>query len=92
MLAELPQAEQQGPEVGIGIHTIAVGMFGIVVTPLGIARDQLFQHLLDKPGFSWERDGEALLRKHKPWCFGAKPHPPVTPLGSELAEALPSSR
>jgi hypothetical protein len=53
---------------------------------------QLFRHLLDKSGFSWERDGEALLRKHKPWCFGAKPLPPVTPLSSELAEALPSSR
>ena len=53
---------------------------------------QLFQHLLNKPGFSWERDGEALLRKHKPWCFEAKPMPPVTPLSSELAEALPSSR
>jgi hypothetical protein len=53
---------------------------------------QLFQHLLKKPGFSWERDGEALLRKHKPWCFGAKPQPPVTPLSSELAKALPSSR
>jgi hypothetical protein len=23
---------------------------------------QLFQHLLKKPGFSWERGGEALLR------------------------------
>ena len=34
---------------------------------------QLFQHLLKKPGFSWERDGEALLRKHKPWCFEANP-------------------
>jgi hypothetical protein len=53
---------------------------------------QLFQHLLNRPGFSWERDGEALLRKHKPWCFGAKPQPPVTPLSSELAKALPSSR
>src|SRR5205823_13589915 len=52
---------------------------------------QLFQHLLEKPGFSWERDGEALLRKHKPWCFGAEPQPPVTPLSSELAKALPSS-
>jgi hypothetical protein len=52
---------------------------------------QLFQHLLKKPGFSWERDGEALLRKHKPWCFGAEPQPPVTPLSSELANALPSS-
>jgi hypothetical protein len=53
---------------------------------------QLFQHLLNKSGFSWERDGEALLRKHKPWCFDANPLPPVTPLSSELAEALPSSR
>lgn len=53
---------------------------------------QLFQDLLKKPGFSWERDGEALLRKHKPWCFEAKPLPPVTPLSSELAEALASSR
>jgi len=25
---------------------------------------QLFQHLLKEPGFSWERDGEALLRMH----------------------------
>jgi hypothetical protein len=53
---------------------------------------QLFQHLLKKPGFLWERAGEALLRKYKPCCFGAEPLPPVTPLSSELAEALPSSR
>lgn len=52
---------------------------------------QLFRHLLNKPGFSWERDGEALLLERKPWCFGAKPQPPVTPLSSELAKALPSS-
>ena len=52
---------------------------------------QLFRRLLNKPSFSWERDGEALLRKHKPWCFGAEPQPPVTPLSSELAGALPSS-
>ena len=52
---------------------------------------QLFQCLLKKPSFSWERDGEALLRKHKPWCFGAEPQPPVTPLSSELAKALPTS-
>ena len=41
---------------------------------------QLFQYLLKKPGFSWERDGEALLCKHKPRCLGAEPQPPVTPL------------
>jgi hypothetical protein len=53
---------------------------------------QLFQRLLKKPGFSWERDGEALLRKHKPCCVSAHPQPPVTPLSRELAEALPPSR
>ena len=52
---------------------------------------QLFRHLLSKPSFSWERDGEALLLEHKPWCFGAKPQPPVTPLSNELAKALSSS-
>jgi hypothetical protein len=52
---------------------------------------QLFQRLLKKPGFSWERDGESVLRKHKPWCFGTEPYPPVTPLRSELAMALQSS-
>jgi hypothetical protein len=53
---------------------------------------QLFRRLLNEPEFSWERDGESLLRKHKPRCFGAKPLPPVTPLRSELANALhPSS-
>ena len=57
-----------------------------------VRASQLFQSLLKKPGFSWERDGDALLRKHKPWCFGAKPQPPVTPLSSELAEALPPAR
>ncbi|HEX8007352.1 MAG TPA: hypothetical protein VF482_13075 [Trebonia sp.] len=51
---------------------------------------QLFQHLLKNPDFSWERDGEALLRKHKPWCFVTQPQPPVTPLSSELAKAVPS--
>jgi hypothetical protein len=51
---------------------------------------RLFQHLLKKPSFSWERDGEALLRKHKPQCFEAEPQPPVTPLSRELADAVPS--
>lgn len=52
---------------------------------------QLFRRLLNEPGFSWERDGESLLRKHKPQCFGAIPLPPVTPLRNELANALQAS-
>jgi hypothetical protein len=48
--------------------------------------------LLEKPGFSWERDGEALLREHKPRCFEPRSYPPVTPLSSELADALRPAR
>jgi hypothetical protein len=53
---------------------------------------QLFQRLLEKPGFSWERDGEALLREHKPRCFEPRSYPPVTPLSSELADGLRPAR
>ena len=31
----------------VGVHPIAVGMFGAVVHPLGIARDHLFEEALD---------------------------------------------
>jgi len=57
-----------------------------------VRASQLFQRLLGRPGFSWEFDGEALLRAHKPWCFDTTPQPSVTPLRSELAEALQSAR
>jgi Domain of unknown function (DUF6398) len=57
-----------------------------------VRASQLFERLLDRPGFSWERDGEALLREHKPWCFETTPQPCITPLRSELAEALQSAR
>src|SRR6266581_6997555 len=50
---------------------------------------QLFQHLLKKPSFSSERDGEALLRKHKPWCFGAVPHYLTTfPIAGAIANPV----
>jgi hypothetical protein len=39
----------------------------------------VFQKLLRKPGFSWSRDGEALLRKHKPQWYAEPPQPRVTP-------------
>jgi hypothetical protein len=41
---------------------------------------EVFGKLLKKPGFSWERDGEALLRKHKPGWFGAPSLPRVIPV------------
>jgi hypothetical protein len=43
--------------------------------------DMLAGRARNKPGFSWERNGEALLREHKPWSFGAEPQPPLSSRG-----------
>jgi hypothetical protein len=40
----------------------------------------LFARLLGKPRFTWQRDGEALLRRYKPDFFDRTPLPSVTPL------------
>jgi hypothetical protein len=44
----------------------------------------VFRLLLKRPGFSWESDGETLLRRHKAKYFDAPQFPRVTPVG-ELA-------
>ncbi|WP_204014966.1 hypothetical protein [Sphaerimonospora thailandensis] len=41
---------------------------------------QVFRKLLKNPGFSWKRDGEALLRKHKPGWFDSPRLPRVIPV------------
>lgn len=51
----------------------------------------LFQRLLKRPAFSWDRDGEALLRKHKPHCFGTQPQPCMIPFSDELAAVIRAS-
>jgi hypothetical protein len=43
---------------------------------------QVFARLLGKPRFTWQRDGEALLRRYKPDFFDRTPLPGVTPLSS----------
>jgi hypothetical protein len=40
-------AEQQRPQVRIGVHAVAVGMLRIVVHPLGVAGDHLLEEPLD---------------------------------------------
>ncbi|MGP3963712.1 hypothetical protein ACTWPT_47890 [Nonomuraea sp. 3N208] len=41
---------------------------------------EVFRRLLKKKDFSWERDGEALLRKHKPDWFASPRLPRVIPI------------
>ncbi len=53
---------------------------------------QVFQRVLRQPGFSWGRDGEALLRRHKAGYFEQPVLPSITPLGKALSDQLLASR
>jgi hypothetical protein len=48
--------------------------------------------LLRKPAFTWERDGEELLRRRKKSHYTRDPLPGVTPVGARLAELLRQKR
>ena len=67
------------------------------VSPLAIRRlaqrhpdgaDPVFRALLRKPGFSWSRDGEKLLRRHKQVYFDGEPTPSMSVVGERLVELL----
>ena len=67
------------------------------VSPLVIRRlvqrhpdgaDPVFRALLRKPGFSWARDGEKLVRRHKKSFFDSEPTPSVSIIGERLSELL----
>jgi hypothetical protein len=53
---------------------------------------EVFVKLLSpKRGFSWEADGEALLRKYKPGYFDGSQLPRTVPLSNLMSEALQRS-
>lgn len=67
------------------------------VSPLAMRRlvqrhpdgvDPVFRALLRKPGFSWSRDGEKLLHRHKKAFLGREPVPSISVLGERLTELL----
>jgi len=71
------------------------------VSPLAIRRlvqrhpkgaDPVFRTLLRKPGFSWERDGEELLRRRKKTFFDHEPTPSISTVGNRLVELLHTGR
>jgi hypothetical protein len=72
-------------------------LHGQSVSPLAIRRlvqrhpegaDLVFRALLRKPGFSWSRDGEDLLRRHKKSFLDREPLPSISIVGARLAELL----
>lgn len=49
---------------------------------------QVFARALNRPAFSWERDGERLLNKAKPSYAGRVPLPRIVPISERLAPYL----
>jgi hypothetical protein len=71
------------------------------VSPLAIRRlvqrhpdgaDLVFRALLRKSGFSWSRDGEKLLNRHKKPFLDREPTPSVSVIGERLTELLRTTR
>ena len=67
------------------------------VSPLAIRRlvqrhpegaNPVFRTFLRKPGFSWSRDGEKLLRRDKKPFLDREPTPSISIIGERLAELL----
>lgn len=54
--------------------------------------DRVFSLLLGRKDFSWERDGEALLRRYKPSWFETEPRPRQIPFNDRLTEAFKRRR
>ncbi|TDT96020.1 hypothetical protein EDD99_7866 [Streptomyces sp. 846.5] len=44
--------------------------------------------MLRKPAFTWDHDGDALLRRHKPEHYARPPEPALVVVGERLAELL----
>jgi len=65
------------------------------ISPLALRRlaepdperaSHVFSRVLKRPGFSWERDGEALLRQYKASWFERPVLPSVTPISQALSD------
>ena len=65
------------------------------ISPLALRRlaepdperaSRVFRRVLKRPGFSWERDGEALLRQYKASWFERPVLPSVTPISQALSD------
>ena len=48
--------------------------------------DAVFRKVLRKPNFTWAEDGEALMRRRKPWYYEHEPRPGISVIGARLSE------
>jgi hypothetical protein len=76
----------------LGDPTVPPFVFGWLAAKYPDVVDAVFAALLGKKGFSWERDGETLLRRRKPGFFDREPMPSYSVVGERLAELLRKGR
>jgi hypothetical protein len=67
--------------------TIAPFVFRRLAEPDPTRASQVFARILEQPEFSWERDGEALLRQYKAEFFAKPPLPTFATVSDVLAKA-----
>ncbi|MEU7764130.1 hypothetical protein AB0B25_03260 [Nocardia sp. NPDC049190] len=81
-------------------ETLSEYLRNVDIGPVPIARlaaenpdnaSRLFARLLKKPRFSWDRDGAAMLRRHKKDWYDNPPLPTVVPVDSRVAARVESA-
>jgi len=72
--------------------TISPLAFRRLADPDPARASRVFRRVLRRPGFSWERDGEALLRQYKASWFERPVLPSVTPISRALSDHYQSAR
>jgi hypothetical protein len=50
--------------------------------------DEVYRAVLKKPAFTWEKNGELLLSKRKPWYFQETRYPKSTPVSDYLVDLI----
>jgi hypothetical protein len=66
--------------------TISPLAFRRLAEPDPARTTRVFRRVLPRPGFSWERDGEALLRQYKASWFERQALASVTPISQALSD------
>jgi hypothetical protein len=68
--------------------SIPPAVFGTLASVDPARASALLATVLERPGFDWNRDGDALLRRYKPSFFECQTLPSILPLPDAMVEGL----
>jgi hypothetical protein len=67
---------------------VSPAIFGLAAKERPSQLNEMLAHLLDHPGFEWERDGQACLEKHNPEFVESPRLPSTLLMNDDLADGL----